>query len=208
MVFKVSWKHYNLRELSREQMMKLHKRKKYIINPTFQIKMSAYVCLFVLIASIFYPMFIWDIYERFTQVILQYDSILYQSLQDEKMSILKMLIFWQLIIIFFAFLTCMFISHRIAGPMYKLKKFLRAIPDMKTFEKIHFRKGDYFREVAEVCNDTFIRIRDNYKNDFVYLDEVEKYMDTLRTDLSQDKQKIIDEIKDRLSTIQNRFVEK
>jgi hypothetical protein len=48
----------------------------------------------------------------------------------------------------------LYISHRIAGPIYRFQKELQDMSDVSPVElkTIHFRKGDYFPELADTFN--------------------------------------------------------
>lgn len=46
----------------------------------------------------------------------------------------------------------LFISHRVAGPIYHLEKDLEALAKGEPFKELKFRKGDYFHSLAEKHN--------------------------------------------------------
>lgn len=50
-------------------------------------------------------------------------------------------------------------SHRVAGPMYRLKKHLTSVADGETLADVNFRKNDYFPEVADAYNKQLARFR-------------------------------------------------
>ena len=101
-----------------------------------------------------------------------------------------------------------FYSHRIAGPLYKLQKHLRSIREGFNPGKLFFRNGDYFQDVADDLNDTIEHIEDGYKNDLVYLSEVNSYINNLSLVVPDDKRVVLNEISSRLSEIQERFTNK
>ncbi len=43
-------------------------------------------------------------------------------------------------------------SHRVAGPMYRLRKHCEAVGRGETLGNVNFRKGDYFSDVADAYN--------------------------------------------------------
>jgi hypothetical protein len=49
-------------------------------------------------------------------------------------------------------LASLYLSHRIAGPVYHIKKVLRAKIEGKETPPIRLRKSDYFYELAEMAN--------------------------------------------------------
>ena len=53
----------------------------------------------------------------------------------------------------------LFYSHRIAGPIYNLKKALREVRGGKVDRVVKFRKGDEFHDLAEEINKTIAWVR-------------------------------------------------
>ena len=52
-----------------------------------------------------------------------------------------------------SFILGIFISHRVAGPLVKLKKhFENVATDVQNETSVHFRDGDFFKEVAHAYN--------------------------------------------------------
>jgi signal transduction histidine kinase len=103
------------------------------------------------------------------------------------------------------FFICVFFSHKIAGPLYKMQKHLKLIREGNNTHKLFFRKGDYFPELADDLNETFEQLEDNYKNDLVYLSEVTSYINNLSLVVPDDKRVVLNEISSRLSSMQDRF---
>jgi hypothetical protein len=106
------------------------------------------------------------------------------------------------------FCACIFFSHKIAGPMYKLQKYLRGIREEGMKDRLFFRKGDYFSEIADDVNVTLEHIDDAHKNDLVYLSEVNSYINNLSLVVPDDKKIVLSEISNRLSQMQERFTSK
>ncbi len=50
-------------------------------------------------------------------------------------------------------LSGIFLSHRVAGPIYRLRKTLRQITQERKPQSVRFRKGDYTHELAKDFND-------------------------------------------------------
>ena len=105
------------------------------------------------------------------------------------------------------FLISIFQSHKIAGPMYKLRKFLKMVADGKPTGRLFFRKGDNFPEVAEDFNAAFGKLQETYNNDFAYLSEVSSYINNLALVVPEDKKPVLKEISQKLTEIQSRFKE-
>mgnify|MGYP003977684757 FL=1 len=181
---------------------KPYKRRIFIINPKFQIKFSLYVAGLLIISSIVYP-FIFDTFV--TGMIAQLKNgganQLASATTLKWKAILTTLILWQVGITTIVFISCIFISHKVAGPMYKLVKYLTSVRDGSAGGKLYFRGGGYFEEV----NETFDSIQENYKNDFVYISEVHAYLNNLSMVVPDDKKVVLNEINKKLTEIQSRF---
>ncbi len=65
--------------------------------------------------------------------------------------------------IVFSNLFILVISHRVAGPIVRLKKHLMEVSSSGKISPIHFRKGDFFSDLPEVVNEAMIKI--NNKNE-------------------------------------------
>ncbi len=141
-------------------------------------------------------------------VIGHLENLLPNVAEDYKTRRTQLFIFLVLLQIGFTGLTffiCIFFSHKIAGPLYKLQKHLGKIRNKETHSKLTFRKGDYFQDLAEEVNMTFDQIEEDYKNDLMYMSEVSSYLNNLSLVVPDDKRVVLNEIINRLDEIQGRF---
>jgi hypothetical protein len=181
------------------------KRKNYLINPRFQIKFSLYVCILLFISSLIYPFTIYDI---MTEIINHFGSRepnFSSTLVEKRRTLLLILSVWQFGYTALVFIICIFFSHKIAGPIYKMQTFLSQLKDSNGLGKLQFRKGDYFQDLAEDFNEAMANVQETYKKDFVYLSEVNAYLNNLSLVVPEDKKVILSEINKKLSEIQDRF---
>ena len=177
------------------------KRNIFIINPAFQYKFCLYVCTFVFLSSLIYPLTIYDIYDKV--IALQPHRL--SSIQESRTELLFLLSIIQVSLIGIVFVLCIFMSHKIAGPMFKLKTHLEKIRHGEPFSPLFFRKGDNFKEVADEINEFFDFVRENNKKDFHYLQEVNEYIKNLEMVLPEDKKPVISEIVKKLEEISKRY---
>ncbi len=76
-----------------------------------------------------------------------------EKLLQAKSELLKMLYLAEGTFVVLLFLVAVFLSHRIAGPLYKLNQvFLEAARTGKMKSPIRFRSSDHFQELAESYN--------------------------------------------------------
>jgi hypothetical protein len=186
-------------------------RKIYLINPQFQIKFSLYVCLLIFLSSLIYPITIFELLSSFLDfAALNAERIpefrrLTNNLEEKRNNLIIVLVLWQLGFIGLAFVVNIFLTHKVAGPLFKLKKFFHAIANGEDHGKLYFRNGDYFSDLAESYNAAMISIREKYKKDLVYLSEVSAYLKNLNHVVPDDKKVVLSEIITKINDIQDSF---
>lgn len=111
----------------------------------------------------------------------------------------------QFIFILTVFIIFIFMTHKIAGPMHKLKLHLEAIREGAMITPLSFRNGDHFHDVAEEVTLFLETVTQNQETDFQYLDEVSQYIDNLTPIVPDDKKPILSEISRRLLDIKSRY---
>lgn len=187
----------------RRLMLVAHRRSIYIINPKFQIKFCFFVASLVFISSLIYPWSIWSVLTSIEQD--QKFAAVAASISAQKGDILQLLIVFQLLFVGLVFIICIFQSHKIAGPLYKLKKSLDGIKGGTRPEKIYFRKGDNFTDLADSYNTAVDSMAERQSKDMEYLAEVSKKLQDISLAVPDDKKTMIIEINNKLADIRNRY---
>ncbi|MCO4794042.1 MAG: hypothetical protein KC493_10030 [Bacteriovoracaceae bacterium] len=131
-----------------------------------------------------------------------------KNLESKRKSLISVLTLWQVGFTALVFIICIFLTHKVAGPLFKLQKFFTAITEGGDNGRLFFRSGDYFSELADSYNDAINQLKEDYKNDFVYLSEVSAYLNNLSLVVPDDKKAVLNEINKRLGEIQGKFNEK
>ena len=185
-----------------------YSRKIYLINPKFQIQLSLYVCALVFVTSLIYPFTVYQVLDAIIANFSLKNPEIAMHYSKRRDLLIYFLLGLHLGFTCLSFFACIFFSHRIAGPLYKLQKHLRAIREGLNPGKLFFRKGDYFQDIADDINHTVDHIEDGYKSDLVYLSEVNSYINNLSMVVPNDKRVVLNEISSRLSQIQERFTNK
>ncbi len=180
-----------------------YKRSTFIIDKKFQIKFSLLVCLFVTLSSLAYPVAIYQIFELFLGKLPESEQGQVALIKD---NVLHILIVFQIVYLIGAFSVFIFIGHKIAGPLYKLRRLLRGITDEHRLEKAYFRKGDYFHNLAEEYNQAINAIQMRNDKDIEYIDEVILYLNNLSIVIPSDKKPVLKEIISRLEQTKERFI--
>lgn len=180
--------------------MAVYKRKIFLINPRFQYKVSLMICIFAVLATVVYPLSIYGLFERLIELQPQQGTNL-ANVRNETLTVLGIA---EAAIIALIFLFSIFLTHKIAGPMYKLSNHLKEIRGGKEITPLSFRKGDYFHEVAQELNETLMELDGKRKEDFQYLSEVASYITNLSLVVPEDKKPVLKEIQSKLAEIQSR----
>ncbi|MCO4753428.1 MAG: hypothetical protein KC478_03050 [Bacteriovoracaceae bacterium] len=180
--------------------MAKYKRSIFIINPKFQYKLSFIICSFTLLATLIYPFIIVDLFDYIIELAPD-KSAQYLESRNQLIGILGII---QLVFLGFLFVFSIFLSHKIAGPMYKLSKHLESIRNGGEARDLFFRNGDYFHDVAEDVNATVDYFVNQRQEDFAYLDEVSSYIANLALVVPEDKKPVLGEIQSNLAKIQSR----
>ncbi|WP_408099014.1 hypothetical protein ACJVC5_08860 [Peredibacter sp. HCB2-198] len=126
-----------------------------LIDRPFQLKLMGYfVAVFVVTTFSLYSttyLFFWNLRNKGLNVGIPEDHIFYEFLLNQKHD-LDMLFIGLAVFNFILLLAVGFIiSHRIAGPIYKLKQHLKD-PKLKN-EPLQFRQNDFFKELGPMLND-------------------------------------------------------
>lgn len=135
-------------------MSQATKRKQLLVNPDFQLSFIAYMlgialsCMAVLYYSHSY--YFWKFIEKGQSIGLAEDHAYFQFIKNQHDSM--NLIFYVTAFLTFSIIMIggLYISHRVAGPIYKLKKHMLS----KKGGPIRFRQKDYFQDLAKAWNDS------------------------------------------------------
>ncbi|MBU1628171.1 hypothetical protein KKB18_12460 [bacterium] len=138
--------------------MKGNVRKKYVINKSLQLRLLFKFLFSLLIISF---VIVWNFYYA-TWTMLSND-LRGLGLTVFKNSIsIRMIILSVCLIVVFTTLS-IFISHRVAGPIYKIKSVIDEMASGGKTSKIYLRKNDEFKELADSVNNLIEYLEQNQK---------------------------------------------
>ena len=123
-------------------------RKRYIIKKGFQLRFMIIVIVSMLLIALVTSL---SIYSAVMQTLVaQFHG---ENLALIKHAITYKLFIRSLLLIFAIAIMSVFISHRIAGPVYKFERIIRELARGKKVEEFKLRKRDEFYELATAIND-------------------------------------------------------
>ena len=139
-------------------------RRNFLINPKFQIAFMGYTVgiAFATIAVFWLADFYF--FTKFRHIgqslVLSKDHVFFQFIREQENS--KNLIYLSAALISFVGLSFwgLFLSHRVAGPLYRLCKHFSSVAKGETLDDVRFREGDFFPEVADGFNLQMKRYRE------------------------------------------------
>ncbi len=181
--------------------MAFYKRSVFLVNPSFQLKFSLIVCSIIIISTLIYPVIILD----FFKLVVANSPSLPGTVIGAKNDLIVYLVIIQVVITLLVFILFIFFTHKIAGPLFKLKNHLAQIREGRPISPLTFRDGDYFHDVAEEVSLFLESVADNQEADFQYVDEIASYLENLSPIVPDDKKPILNEISRRLLEIQSRY---
>lgn len=136
-------------------MEKKYKRSQYLINPAFQLDV---IKKFIVLVFFNIISFYWIVYYFFfnleslgKMVGLNGKHPFFLFVGEQKNLMLILFVIIAVINIAVILLTGILVSHKVAGPLYRLRSFLDS-RDIYSAERINFRKGDYFLDIENSLN--------------------------------------------------------
>ena len=139
--------------------MKQKRRKIFLVNKSLQLRYMAMVAIMMTAISIITG---WAIYAATWMTLL--DRCGNQIAMIDKIFLdLNNLLFIRISLLILSgvcigVIIVMFMVHRIAGPLFRIKKVLKIIGDGIIPEKVRFRKKDELKDIADTVNEVISKI--------------------------------------------------
>ena len=131
-------------------------RKVILINKPFQYSILGWFSFFsIVLISIFYTSvwyFFYNLKNEAASVGIPADHIFFTFINEQKSNMESVFIITSIFALIFILFGGLVISHKVAGPIYRLTKHLRN-HDKNNIVPVTFRKKDYFPELEEAFNE-------------------------------------------------------
>jgi len=182
------------------------RRRRYLIKLGLQLRYMMLVLLAMLAVLVVVG---WTVYFTIWKEITADPNLTMDKLvvifEKGNTELLKKLV---IIVIFVAILS-IFVSHRIAGPVYRFEKSAKIIAEGDLSLRIRLRKGDELQELADAFNQMTESLESIVFNDRKVLKRLEKVLKSLREKLEskrawteEDKKHFINEVENALSALE------
>src|SRR5574344_2438109 len=155
-------------------MSQVHRRTNYFIKPGFQSRLTAIFILIVIIVANIVGALVYGF-----SVIKLEDSLVDEAKLpvDSKQlgqALLPGVIIAELISIFIVAFICIFVTHTIAGPVYRMERVARNIGDGDLTHFIKLRPKDELKDLADTMNEMTMGLRNkviSFKEEIAQIQE-------------------------------------
>lgn len=124
-----------------------------LIDKPFQLKLLGYfLAIFTISTVTLYTttfLFYWNLKNKGIQIGIPEGHIFYQFLIDQKQNLDVLFIGLACFNLLLMVITVLILSHRIAGPLNKIRKFLKNPNDIEDFA---IREEDFFQDLPHLVN--------------------------------------------------------
>lgn len=103
------------------------------------------------------------------------------------------------------FMISIFFSHKIAGPIYKIKKYLKETRQGRPPNEVTLRKSDYFLDLADEINLSTKNLMEEYYKEYKILDELLLDVEKLSSFLPESEEQIYSGICLKINTLKRRY---
>ena len=185
-------------------MNRKYKRKQYFVEKSFQTKFIFKFCIVVVISSFFIGGLIFFLSQDSTTVTIENTEVKVKRTAD---FILPIIVTTVIVVSSFSsvivLILTLFVSHRIAGPLFRMKREIDGVKEGDLTKKFNLREKDQFREVAASLGGMCDTLRGKYVTLKTKCHELKDYVG--KGDFSssgEEKERLsrmVDEIEDTLN---------
>ena len=110
---------------------------------------------------------------------------------------------WEVGFLGLIFAITIFFSHKVAGPLYRIKVFLDDLRSGKGRKEIVIRKGDYFGDIVKDVELTFDHLSNEYNRDYAPITEIIRQLNNLKSQFPDEKKDSFEKILEKLTELQD-----
>jgi ABC-type multidrug transport system permease subunit len=140
------------------------RRAKVLINKNFQLKFSAFCLIPIFLIQVMFwlaiEMFFHKMIKKAQAFNLPAGHDFYKLLAQQKKELMFLLLCSSVFVAVVMFIWGIYTSHRIAGPFYKMERYLLETKNLDEAKKskLCFRKKDFFLNIPKAFNEFIERI--------------------------------------------------
>jgi len=151
-------------KFGRHEMEKRHKRRIYFIDKSFQGRFMLKFCGLVAAGGILTIglLYLWA--ARATTVSIINSRVVVNTAADFILPLLAQTVIIVTVLIAIAtIIVTLFVSHKIAGPLYRFKKVMEAMGEGDFLNQVNIRKGDQLQDLAKIFDSMIAKNRAKIK---------------------------------------------
>ena len=192
-----------------KKLIKKFKRKQYLIVKKFQLK---YVGLILLLMFLTAAMCAYVVY--YTSMLLMGEKLASVYPQGRLVYVVKIVNFRILLSLIFVTplvaVIGIFLSHRIAGPIYRMETFMNNVASGNLASRITLRRKDELITLADGINYIVDTMRNNVMEERIHLNKAQEELDKLKKAVESKPidQSLVSEVVNRLNIEVNGLIKK
>lgn len=181
------------------------RRRNYLINKDFQLRYVGKIIFgimlmaFVVAMTVYYTTWarIMDAFYQLADVARQYAPLFIST----NFSLIILLVVFMLV----AAVLAVFISHKIAGPMFRFERSLEAIANGDLHFQVNLRKSDEFKYLADKVNTMILQLRSKIQTEQTGIMEINELMTQLQAleKTKGKKQQLINKVATRVDALKS-----
>lgn len=155
-------------------MSQVHRRTNYFIKPGFQSRLTAIFILIVIIVANIVGALVYGFSVIKLENSLVEEAKLPVDSKQLGQALLPGVIIAELISIFIVAFICIFVTHTIAGPVYRMERVARNIGDGDLTHFIKLRPKDELKDLADTMNEMTMGLRNkviSFKEEIAQIQE-------------------------------------
>jgi methyl-accepting chemotaxis protein len=156
----------------------IHKRKvrtNFVVERNFQFKYTLILAAAGAVISVFYGWVVWTFIERNYNFLLSFEFTnspqIVSQIRTEQRFLFLNLIFICLFLVLVVSGLGVVITHRMAGPVFVLKKKLKALTEGDYTATLKLRRGDEFHNLQEIYNAMVVGLQEETRDDIDFADD-------------------------------------
>jgi len=189
-----------------------NRRKNYFIKKKFQTRFILRFCFPVIFTALIAAIVVYYFSSQSTVTVFENSRLVIKPGTEFIIPGLILSALFSIILVGIATVIIMFfISHRIAGPLYKVENSLERMADGDLSFDIHFRKRDEIKKLANAFNMTSRKLNGligDVKQERAELDSAVSRLNLLTGKLSPEQREALKENIKKLEAVNNRFEKK
>jgi hypothetical protein len=143
--------------------MHQRKLKNFLIYPRFQLALLVANIAISSITLVIVHFSVYDVFNKLKnmgeKINLPIDHPYFSFIMHSK-ELMSIRLNWVFgISIFITAILSIYLSHKVVGPIYKLRKFFTELNVDQTLSKLYFRKGDYYDDLPKIVNDALNKFK-------------------------------------------------